>query len=847
MSNQLQNILDEIKVEKDSKLLPENIKKGVQIFDITGTLEQGEASADAPVKLFETIEDMQNDLTAKENDLAVVYRNEINNATVDSQFQVAKFQTTVVLPQAMSDYVEVRYRAVDNSIMFDCWGSLDSSRFMMECYTESGSIRIQYTSTDGITYTRTDGGDETIDFGTEIKYDRPEYWNDVIGYFIQTGGKYFEGMFEYTVDIPLESYRLRYADISKYNLTETHSSTNIVDTNVYIGEYKFTGIDIGRKLTQIEAELDSIQQYVFNEDLSKLYAFYGVGQSIIIYNNEFYIYYPYSTRNMITYDMNSMTRTEEQVVTESVILDGSTYSLYKFPADAKWYTGSMGNNNSYLYYYLNDKRQSVTWTTCVIPEVDSTNKYLIAPTQLTLKASNELLPEKIAYGKNGVVTGDGSIYNNIKFYELLKNRGYNIATDFSYVAGNENNERLYISDCTPFETNSGIVEIKAVNYPEEFANHNIYPFGEAYVLLELDTDDVSETYIKAVKLYNKSFELLQEHRFSTRQKVANATFLLSEAVANNKFPLLFYIPATSFTWINVTSNSIEVVGTYAHTSMGTSPSVFDYRIFGDSLYVGYYINSTGSVIRLSGTNTVTTVKSYTGSSYYGSYGTIRMIELDGKLYVNMYFNYSSTKYDAKLYAINSSHAVSTILTDVYPNKLVMTRNGYVYKSSTGKIYKINTSDDSLIEVNDYNYMHTNTYYFEDANASAMSSGTGFNYKSFADSSIQYIHGALSALAQIPMTVTSRGNYMMIDVDYDNHTMTWLGMYRILDGDTILAENQQYKCTAYFGKRLSDEGIACISADLPYSTLLCGTPMTDISVAEYDEINDMAEDILGGVK
>lgn len=140
---------------------------------------------------------MQADKTAKEGDLAVVYRSEMQNATVDSKFQVATFPDTVVLDTAITSSVEVRYRAVDSSKMFDCMGSLNSSRFRMDCYTESGSIRIQYTSSDGITYTRTDTTGNPVDFGTEIYYAYTDMWNDAIGKFIQVGGNTFEGLFEY--------------------------------------------------------------------------------------------------------------------------------------------------------------------------------------------------------------------------------------------------------------------------------------------------------------------------------------------------------------------------------------------------------------------------------------------------------------------------------------------------------------------------------------------------------------------------------------------------------------------------------------------------------------------------
>ena len=168
------------RIEQNNTLL-EDIKTQIQNLP--------EAGGSGDVKLFKTEEEMQADTTAKEGDLAVVYRSEIKNATVDSKFQVATFPDTVVLDNAMTDYVEVRYRAVDNSKMFDCWGELNSSMFMMDCYTESGEIRIEYQSSDGITYTRTrlqgDSGDleNPVDFGTEIYYEMPEMWNDAIGKF----------------------------------------------------------------------------------------------------------------------------------------------------------------------------------------------------------------------------------------------------------------------------------------------------------------------------------------------------------------------------------------------------------------------------------------------------------------------------------------------------------------------------------------------------------------------------------------------------------------------------------------------------------------------------------------
>ena len=212
-------------------------------------------TGDVPVKLFETEEQIQADTTAKEGDLAIVYRSEIQNATVDSKFQVANFPETVILDSAITDYVDVRYRATDSSVMFDCWGMIDSSRFMMDCYSDSGEVRIEYTSSDGITYTRTDTAGNPVDFGTEIYYERAERWNDAIGKFIQVGGNKFDGLYEYAKGV--NSSKINFANINSlvfggdnlgdYDATATEFTTltitqdliNLIRNNISMSDWNW--------------------------------------------------------------------------------------------------------------------------------------------------------------------------------------------------------------------------------------------------------------------------------------------------------------------------------------------------------------------------------------------------------------------------------------------------------------------------------------------------------------------------------------------------------------------------------------------------------------------------------
>ena len=130
-SNELQTVLNNILADKNANLKPENLKKDVTCLGVTGTLEVGTSSGG--IKQFSTEEEMQADTTAQEGDLAVVYSSVISNITADSQFQTAKIPSTVVLPEAFTDGVSVRFQAVDSSQMFDCFGQLGSSNFMMDC------------------------------------------------------------------------------------------------------------------------------------------------------------------------------------------------------------------------------------------------------------------------------------------------------------------------------------------------------------------------------------------------------------------------------------------------------------------------------------------------------------------------------------------------------------------------------------------------------------------------------------------------------------------------------------------------------------------------------------------
>ena len=154
--SELNEKLQEIKRQKDTYILPENLKKDVTAFGVTGTYEGSGGSGD--VKLFETVEEMQLDPSPNEGDLAVVYREEIQPIDENSEFDSCIFPNTVVLDEAFTESISGRFRAIGGG-WFDGNVDMSSSSFRFDGYGDK-EVRVQYTSSDGITYTRTDGGEE---------------------------------------------------------------------------------------------------------------------------------------------------------------------------------------------------------------------------------------------------------------------------------------------------------------------------------------------------------------------------------------------------------------------------------------------------------------------------------------------------------------------------------------------------------------------------------------------------------------------------------------------------------------------------------------------------------------
>lgn len=397
----------------------DNIEDYAQIID---SIESGSGD----VKQFATIEEMQADTTAKEGDLAVVYRSEIKNVTVDSKFQTATFPDIVVLDTAITNYVEISYRAVDSSKMFDCMGSLDSSSFMVDCYTESGEIRIQYTSSDGITYTRTDSTGNPVDFGTEIYCARTEYWNDAIGKFIQVGGMYFEGLYAYGP----------YTDTDNYII---FNNCRLTYDNQWVGNYDILTEELSKEdYTKIDTILKNTITTTINKTLNA-YLLEKISDTVY----RAYMQLSGSTlyRCGFVQQINGTDTASSLYIGAYIGLSGSSLNpIYIYEINLSNNTGALINTitsmetfkdrNNNTTEYLSDnivtQDRRFVLTNNISIETTGTDiihstvycdfiqptryKYMPAPTQLS--ATPEYVYGKEFYGQNGVEVGTLGTPNN---------------------------------------------------------------------------------------------------------------------------------------------------------------------------------------------------------------------------------------------------------------------------------------------------------------------------------------------------------------------------------------------------------------------------------------------------
>lgn len=644
MTDELLTKLEQIKQDKDTNLLPENLKEGVTCLGITGTLKEGSSN----IKLFETEEEMQNDSTAKENDLAVVYRNEIQNMTSDTQTQYITFPETVILPEVFTDSIYVMLHAVDDIIMAECQIRLDTSTFMFDEYTETGMISVLYTSSDGKTYTRqyfsSDTSDLTnpVDLGTIIECVDTENWNDNLGYFMQTGGMYFGGLYKYNINITdksrvqfrsLESLQfnkeqklitlndIKFPEVYDFNLI--CEITNTIQKNEGLRMMQ-TYLDKDNNVCAlgIKASWNTDLRYIFDNDgnidslgatdLESIY-FYKLNL-----NDKSYEFIKSSNATSKTCYYILLDGTTEEITLNCVnISEFNMKSLLIFAST----TGSLHcriyvcglSEGIYIMSLDNPNTSRYSW------EIPYTyNEYRFTQNQYNLTSSNQLLPNISAYGRNGNITGDESVYNNLDT-KLMLNTLFNTNVD--------NLPQKYVYDGIYNKPIDVVQRYKIVN------NDDVHTMALITSLENLETKSSSSSTYTSTSTIN-------------RYILPNQLFIINRRYADFDTPtstdeIYLYGIVNDKIYYTITTNSIKKIvnGGFVHndeiyfvaantTSVGNSLSI--YKLNNDTLTSVYDISgsSNKSIKMVCYWNNYIYIICYGYSSSYNSGGYVKRINMN---------------------------------------------------------------------------------------------------------------------------------------------------------------------------------------------------------------------------
>lgn len=497
-------------------------------------------TSEGMVKLFETEEEMQADNTAKENDLAVVYRKEIKNMTVTDKPQYLTFPETVTLPQEItSNYVCV-FRSDSDTIMRDIQISLNHSIFRLNCWGSDVNFQVQYRSTDGINYTRDrfQSGDgqaltNPVDLTVPIKVYYEEEWDDNIGYFMQIDSHYFGGLYEY--QIGEDKDKLLY--VSNISADDNSYGSSTATSQYVTKQFINSGI-FNKVLNKLpdNTTLDSLlvilhSTYAVDDDIHmECFAFTNPTQSTDLSANKLYACNifangPQGTNQSYVmfkagYEANDTTDdfkmykwtfygSEEDCVMEEITnfntliwqkTDNISYNklCYTESIDSYWDLYSIQYKNGKFDFYPLVAQPYICYGTYDISmSFYEYEEYRIADNQYNLNNPNQLLPDVKAYGKNGNITGDGSIYNNLDLSQLFTANGMDIYRD-ALVALKENSTGNKIKDVEPFTDGVGFITSNNT-IGQLFKNYQVIR-SKSYIIAYNDT---------TINLYDLNYNLLQ--------------------------------------------------------------------------------------------------------------------------------------------------------------------------------------------------------------------------------------------------------------------------------------------------------------------------------------------------
>ena len=229
----LKSNLNLIKQEKLNKIIPENIKKDITIFGVTGILESGGGTPTEGIKQFASIEEMNASTGNQEGDLAIVYSQLLTPVTQQTIFNNLVIPQTCILTNGFTEdeyfcafdnqetmaIVRVESSVLEQNVVVDIAAGLITGEAQYEIENDRKTLRL--ISQFGFTNNK-------IAFDSNVQYnDRGgQSLAPWVSELLKTEQVIYEGLFEYDGT----AWILKEKPVKNQEKTVTENGTVIPDT-----------------------------------------------------------------------------------------------------------------------------------------------------------------------------------------------------------------------------------------------------------------------------------------------------------------------------------------------------------------------------------------------------------------------------------------------------------------------------------------------------------------------------------------------------------------------------------------------------------------------------------------
>lgn len=729
------------------------------------------------IKQFATEQAMQADSDPHEGDLAVVYRQSLNSVAVDSVFNNCIIKQSVTLSAAISDWIWCDFRSVDESMWMPRVSvevGPESARISVE--TETDYTTYEYETEDSITYTLTGyNNDQVVDLGADVHCSFSEEWSDDIGLFLYISGGTFEGLYE-CGRVPIQ---LKGNLLSDLTVTDNNISTNrSITVNISYDELVERILSMATYIKTLYSH-DGYSRYPFwcglkdANTIVLLSSGSGSTPTSVMYLNPIFKYDTGVFVGMETSSNGSNNAYEFSFnINTGDYINTTVVPLSLTNPDGNWHWNYTTDFNNYYMLGVidyNSMNETFTWmdkyvyclsdtiyssTSSNTPSVIEGLKYNFATTQLTLSNPNELLPNKIGYGKNGIVTGDGSIYNHLDLVSYITSKNNTFApicADMNFTGKGLNIETLP----TEHSINCGVSIYNTLNLEglSEAASYNGGCTGTQNYFLYWFNNDAPYN----ITIYNLKGEIVfEDNPFGFTDRPSGLRF----AENPNNINDIIAMYSTKLCHINTNT------GTYTEpVDIGMSCTELRYDINDNGRFYAIYIpyGSAGLKIYDSSTDSI-----YTYSCSFGFNDGANVYQDDDYVYTTASAGEKSgSSVGVRHCTYNKSTHQISILFEDSTNKMPL-----LYDMYNNNVYFHNTSNNKI-----YSVSGTTMTEF-----SSNTSGVTFNtYNSLCcvyNSKIFILYGS-------KLYDTTTGTYMNIVTNYNRTTYNGIG---VLDTAWIISSS-----------------------------------------------------------